>query len=69
MSDRPRAGDIYVVVDEMPSGGTWGHPLTVNPDTWLVKVEPVLIVTDDWTPVDSLPEGRYAVVRLEGNDE
>ena len=35
----------------------------------LVKVEPVLIVTDDWTPVDSLPEGRYAVVRLEGNDE
>ena len=32
-------------------------------------VEPVLIITDDWTPVDSLPEGRYAVVKLESNDE
>ena len=31
-----------------------------------VKVEPVLIVTDDWTPVDSLPEGyTYAIVKLD----
>ena len=39
MSD-PQTGDLYIVVDEMPSGGTWGHPFIVNPDTWLVKVEP-----------------------------
>jgi hypothetical protein len=32
----------------------------------MVPVEPVLIVKDDWTPVDSLPEGyTYAVVRLD----
>ena len=40
MSGRPQAGDLYVVVDEMPSGGTWGHPFSLDPDTWLVKVEP-----------------------------
>ena len=38
MSDK--VGKVFIVVGEMPKDGVWGHPFSVDPDTWLVPVEP-----------------------------
>ena len=35
-----QVGDFLQVVDKMPSGGVWGYPFSVDPDTWLMPVEP-----------------------------
>lgn len=49
---------------EVKSPITW-EILAAIEDEMLVPVEPVLIITDDWTPVDGLDDRyRYAVVRL-----
>jgi hypothetical protein len=66
MGDRPQAGDLYIVVDEMPSGRTWGHPFTVNPDTWLVKVPPCNPnIGDCW----DCPHDPCCFCQLEATDE
>jgi len=35
-----KVGKVFIVVDEMPKDGVWGYPFSVDPDTWLVPVEP-----------------------------
>jgi len=74
MSERPKAGDLYVAVDEMPSDGVWGHPFTLNPDTWLVPVEPDAVIEVDGSILADLlgvsGSGTYAVlIRQEDDDE
>jgi hypothetical protein len=66
MGDRPT---LYRKCPECEGTGGWhgeSEFCTVCLGDGYVPVEPVLIVTDDWTPVDSLPEGyTYAIVRLD----